>query len=392
MRNCKSKYKENLLQWIWENRKFRQFGLSLTDGSELKIIDTGVLNTGGGPDFNSASLRINDLLWYGDVEIHTDEEHWFAHSHHLDSNYNSVVLHVVFNLSKSGKRAVRQEGTEPFTFNMAPAIQQPLYQLLTNRHQQGIECSGNISFINQEVFYEQIQKAKREYFSFKAEKLMNHFDPVEKPSDAWKKMLIISLYEHFGIPRNRNSMISLAKTVSDNSTHEFSESGSDFIKQIEDIAFSKNFNHGWVFTGMRPSSYPKIRVKQAGALHQLIHQTSISEILKRGTGVWQEWRNSLSSRYQCGSQTDKMLKYTVFYPSLFILGKLFFSNSLVQSSFNAWKQGNIPTPVSVRKEFEKAGFEINKVLGNAGLIHQYKRYCLERRCTECKLFKKAIHS
>lgn len=386
------KYRENLVQWIWQNRKFRQTGLSLIDGSVLNIIDTGVINTGSGPDFTSARLRINDLLWYGDIEIHTDEENWFAHSHHLDSNFNSVVLHVVFNLSKSGKRALRQDGTEPLTFHLAPAIQKPLYHLLTTRHQQGIECSGNISFINQDVFHEQIQKAKREYFSFKADELMNHYDPVEKPSDAWKKMLTISVYEHFGIPRNRDPMISLAKAATGNPNPELSESISVFVKEVEDLACSNKFEHTWISTGMRPSGRPLKRIKQAAALHLMISQTPISEILKRGTAMWPHWRSSLSAQYKCGSQTNNMLKYAVFYPALFILGKLFFSNTLVQSSFNSWKQENIPTPQSIKKEFEKAGFVIGKINGNAGLIHQYKRYCLERRCTECNIFKKAIHS
>lgn len=392
MSSHNSTYREHLIQWIWENRKFRQTGLSLIDGSALKIIDTGVLNHGSGPDFTSAKLRINDLLLYGNIEIHTDEEHWFAHSHNLDSNYNSVILHVVFNLSKSGRRALRKDGSEPLTFHLAPAIEKPLHQLLTNSRKQGIECSGNISFINQEVFYQQIQKAKKEYFSFKAGQLMEYYDPGETPSDAWKKMLIISLYDHFGIPRNRKPMAELAKMIVDDTNFQLPRSVIEFITYTEDIAFSKQSKKIWVSSGMRPSSRPEKRIRQAAALHHQIVQTPMDKILGQGTSLWHEWRKSLANQLRCGSQTDNLLKYTVFYPSLFVLGKLFFSNTLVQSSFNAWKQGTIRIPSSIKQEFEKAGFETDKISGNAGLIHQYKRYCLEQRCMECKLFKKAFHS
>lgn len=386
------KYREELIQWIWENRKFRQSGLSLIDGSALKIIDTGVLNHGSGPDFTSAKLRINDLLLYGNIEIHTDEEHWFGHSHNLDSNYNSVILHVVFNLSKSGRRAVRKDGTEPLTFHLAPAIEKPLHQLLTNSRKQGIECSGNISFINQEVFYEQVQKAKKEYFSFKAAQLMEYYDPELIPSEAWKKMFIISLYDHFGIPRNRKSMVEFAKMILDDTNFQLPGSLTEFITYAEDFAFGKQSEQLWTFTGMRPSSRPEKRIRQAAALHHQIVQTPTDKILREGTALWQEWRKTLIHQHKCGSQTDNLLKYTVFYPSLFVLGKLFFSNTLVQSSFDAWKLGNIRVPSSIKNEFEKAGFNTDKINGNAGLIHQYKRYCLEQRCTECKLFKKAFHS
>jgi len=187
-------------------------------------------------------------------------------------------------------------------------------------------------------------------------------------------------------------MVKFAKMILDDTNFQLPGSVTEFITYAEDIAFGKQSEQLWTSTGMRPPSRPEKRIKQAAALHHQIVQTPTDKIIREGTELWQEWRKTLIHQLKCGSQTDNLLKYTVFYPSLFVLGKLFFSNALVQSSFDAWKQGNIRIPSSIKNEFEKAGFNTDKINGNAGLIHQYKRYCLEQRCTECKLFKKAFHS
>ena len=88
---------ERFLRQIWSNRNFSSHNLRTSDNHPIEIISPGKLNQDGGPDFADASVRINGILYRGDVEIHQRNEEWLEHRHHQDPKYNSVILHVVLN-------------------------------------------------------------------------------------------------------------------------------------------------------------------------------------------------------------------------------------------------------------------------------------------------------
>ena len=102
---------ERFLRRIWIQQSFPASELKTTDGRPLKIILPGRLNRNSGPDFIGARIRIGEILFTGDVELHRYSENWREHRHHKDPRYNSVILHVVYGgkqshappLTKSGR-------------------------------------------------------------------------------------------------------------------------------------------------------------------------------------------------------------------------------------------------------------------------------------------------
>ena len=87
---------EMILQQVWRFRLWRCQGRpKATDGTPVEIIDPGLLNTGPGPDFFNAKVRIAGQLWAGSVEIHVRASDWHRHGHDGDPAYSNVVLHVV---------------------------------------------------------------------------------------------------------------------------------------------------------------------------------------------------------------------------------------------------------------------------------------------------------
>ncbi len=87
---------ERFLQQIWKHRKFATEITRTTDNRPVTILNPGVLNTDGGPDFLDARIRIGGILYRGDVELHQTLDDWSRHAHDKDPKYNSVILHVVF--------------------------------------------------------------------------------------------------------------------------------------------------------------------------------------------------------------------------------------------------------------------------------------------------------
>ena len=85
---------EKLLQYVWKHKLFPLKEQMSTDGKRLEIIDPGLQNTDAGPDFFNAKIKIDGMLWVGNVEIHDKSSFWYQHGHHKDANYNNVILHV----------------------------------------------------------------------------------------------------------------------------------------------------------------------------------------------------------------------------------------------------------------------------------------------------------
>lgn len=87
---------EQLMQYVWQHRLWPAIHkLSTIDGRSVEVIDQGTLNTGPGPDFFNAKIKIASQIWAGDVEIHVRASDWYRHGHQNDEAYKSVILHVV---------------------------------------------------------------------------------------------------------------------------------------------------------------------------------------------------------------------------------------------------------------------------------------------------------
>lgn len=86
---------ERFLRTIWQRQLFTTNGLHTADGKPVTILSSGIPNYDGGPDFTGARIRIGNITFHGDVELHRDASAWHAHGHGADPHYNSVILHVV---------------------------------------------------------------------------------------------------------------------------------------------------------------------------------------------------------------------------------------------------------------------------------------------------------
>ena len=88
--------REDFLHYVWKFRLFNFLKLKTSKGKHLEVINTGFHNTNSGPDFLNARILVDNILWVGDVEIHIVSSDWYAHQHHNDVNYQTIVLHVVY--------------------------------------------------------------------------------------------------------------------------------------------------------------------------------------------------------------------------------------------------------------------------------------------------------
>jgi hypothetical protein len=101
---------EKILKEVWLDSRTHGSSLATTDGRSVAVLDPGVPNEDGGPDFRNARIRIGGTLYSGDVELHCDARSWYSHGHANDGHYNSTILHVVFTAEPSALPARTRSG------------------------------------------------------------------------------------------------------------------------------------------------------------------------------------------------------------------------------------------------------------------------------------------
>jgi hypothetical protein len=101
------------LHALWMQQKIPHELLHTIDGRPVEVINAGEYNHEGGPDFRRATLRLEDKILQGDIEIHIHGGDWIAHGHHLDPAYNDVILHLAVhppNTAETSFAILRENG------------------------------------------------------------------------------------------------------------------------------------------------------------------------------------------------------------------------------------------------------------------------------------------
>jgi len=93
------KFKEDFLHFIWKFQLFNVESLATTRGEKISILQTGIHNQNQGADFLQAAIRLGNNTFYGNIEIHIQNADWYQHRHHLDTNYDNTILHVVYQMT-----------------------------------------------------------------------------------------------------------------------------------------------------------------------------------------------------------------------------------------------------------------------------------------------------
>jgi len=87
------KFSEKQAALIWQQTAGRE--LISAEDELVSVIYPGRNNGDNGPDFRDAVIVKKSHLTKGDVEVHVKSGDWYSHKHHVDTEYNNVILHVV---------------------------------------------------------------------------------------------------------------------------------------------------------------------------------------------------------------------------------------------------------------------------------------------------------
>lgn len=246
---------EKIIQRIWAEQNFIDSELRTECGLPLKILSPGKWNLSEeGPDFKNASLMINGTKKHGDIEIHFNTKEWYDHGHHLDPNYNRVVLHITLFPSKPNEKKCRNKlGSQIAQFVLLPILKESIEEIIEGYAFESLVNSESNIFQNfqssrilSEIRRDHVHFAKQRWLAKR--KFAQNRLKKQSIEEAFHEIFM----EVLGYKRNKVQMSNLAKIFLPSFWKE--ENG-----QVDEIYNRINY---WKIRGLRPANHPKQRIKQ----------------------------------------------------------------------------------------------------------------------------------
>jgi len=420
--------KENLLHFVWKLQLFSPMKLQSTKGELIQVVTSGTENENTGPDFLNAKIVIGKQLWAGNVEIHVNSSDWYVHTHEIDRNYDSVILHVVW---EHNVDIYRESNQEIATLELKEYISNHLldnYKLLFNRPKKWINCEDNIEATNSFILTHWFERL---YF----ERLEQKSDGIQQlliaNNNDWEATLFILLAKNFGLKINAEAFknfatsfnFSIVRKVSTNRNQLealfFGQAGllinnleSAYFKKLqEEYAYLKIkykltpiLKEQVQFFRLRPNNFPTIRLSQLASLY-FKHKNLFSKIIEVNTveGFYDLLTTTASlfweTHYTFEKESNKSVKK---------LSKSFIDlvliNTIVPVKFMYLKNIGKSNFSSVISIIDKIKPEKNKIISkfnnlkitssNAfetqALLQLKNEYCNNKRCLQCEIGKEVL--
>jgi len=246
---------EHYLHYLWKMKRLPIHQMKLVDGRDFSLLDFGSYNEfENGPDFKDGSIVLDELTWFGSIEMHVNASDWYKHKHHLDQNYNNVILHVVY----SADSEIVQNGRILPTLELKNWIDKShfkQYQFL-QKNKSTIPCESLFHSIPIQYWENMKNRAIINRLDRKAAYFHNN------QADDMKSVFLQFVARAFGSNINQQPFEQLLNSIDWETVHEFTLD--EFVSRINFLAFSDESHLGiqWKTKGFRSSSNVLKRVEQ----------------------------------------------------------------------------------------------------------------------------------
>lgn len=414
---------EQLLHFVWKHRFFPLEGLKTTTGEVVEVVDPGLPNPHAGPDFFNAKLKIDGVLWVGNVEIHQKSSHWYSHAHHLNPAYTNVIMHVV---EEVDAEIIRCGSTKkiPQLVIACPDEVRRKYSLL-KRTDTYPACYSIIRQIPTLTIHAWMTALQAERFDQKTNAINER---LKLCNGNWEQTLFVTLARNFGYGLNGDAFEAWARRVN------FAAVGKhrDDILQIEAIFFGlagllndhlddpyylalqKEFrflSHKfslqpplqvelWKLLRIRPQAFPHTKIAQLAYLYQ--HQEALlskiieakdvetaKSLLQTSTsGYWKTHylfgKETVMSEKLLSDKSLSLLLINTVIPFLLAYGKHKGNNELCLRASEFLEELK-PEDNYIIRQWELFGIHADNAADSQALIQLRKEYCDKRDCLRCRI-------
>jgi hypothetical protein len=412
---------EQLLHYVWKHKIFPLKELKTTTGQQVEVIDTGLANTDAGPDFFNAKLKLDGVLWIGNIEIHERSSDWFKHGHHADTGYNSVILHIA---SEIDTEISRSNGER------IPQIQLICPEAVRTNYKELLEtdsyppCYRIIPSLPPFTAHSWMTALQMERFEQKAT-LLN--ERLKRCQGNWEDAFFITLARNFGFGLNGDAFETWAHRLPfravDKHRNDLFQIEAIFFGQagiLEDsdgdgyyLRLKKEYTYLqhkfglipmdaslWRFLRLRPANFPHIRIAQLACLYHRaygllsrIMETEtlqgVRDILKGGTSEYwlthYTFGGSSPSRPKTLSNTSlDLLIINTVVTFLYAYG-LHKGNRVLCARAGSFLEELKAENNYITRMWEQCGMKASNAADSQALIQLKKDYCDKKKCLYCRI-------
>lgn len=411
--------KEDFIYYLWENRLL-SLDLKTTDNEDITIISVGNRNINSGADYINARIKIGGTLWAGQVEMHVRTSDWFKHNHHNDTNYNNVILHVVYEHDTDNLKIPTLVIKDKFDISLFHNYN----RFLNSRN--WVPCGEFIGSVQEFTIISWLDRMLVEHLENECKDM--DFKLINNNHD-WEQTFYQRLMRYFGLKVNNDSFEYLSRILPlnlllkhlDNETYieamlfgcagflddDFEEEYPSLLKR--DFTMLRNkFGlkvmpiSNWKFLRLRPPNFPTIRIAQLAKI--IIHNGSmfskirdshnIDEIIKLFdvdlNPYWDtHYRFDKVSKIErkkiIGKTAIDSILINAIIPILFHYGHTHSLESYKEKAMNYLEHIEAEDNL-ITRNFNKSGIILQNAFQTQALLYMYKYYCRRRKCLECRIY------
>jgi hypothetical protein len=426
------KFSEKQVALIWQ----QVVGKDLTSLEDelVSVIYPGRTNGDNGPDFRDAVIVNKFHLTKGDVEVHVKSSDWYSHAHHADAEYNNVILHVVM-WHDCNSATLLQSGKPVPVLCLAKALRHQAYLLPYQ-----LPCSRILDHVDRQTLGKLLNTAGEERFKQKA----MHFQAELKQEEAGQ-VLFRGMMRALGYAKNTKPFEDLADRMPLNSiesreglalkqalllgtagllpsqrwpgkfarekeVRELERIWQSAGKKVETMRESD-----WNFSHIYPNNSPVRRIvaqsyllerygkgKLLAGILQLVKEAPLpgghcvleNGLTVAGDGYWQDHFDfGVSSKTKIssllGNSKAGEIIVNVVLPFAFSWGELANEPELMKKAMKLYNSyPKLAENEITRHMAKQLGLEDLSdftACHQQGLIHIFRNYCREGRCSQCPL-------
>jgi hypothetical protein len=435
------KFSEKQVSLIWQQIVGKE--LTSSEDELVSVIYPGRANGDNGPDFRDAVIVNKSHLTKGDVEVHVKSSDWYSHEHHVDAEYNNVILHVAM-WHDCNSATLLQSGNPVPVLCLAKALQHQAYLLPYQ-----LPCFQILDHVDRQNLVKLLNTAGEERFKQKA---MHFQTKILRPAlralsagEEAGQVLFRGMMRALGYAKNTKPFEDLADRMPLNSIE--SREGLALkqalllgtagllpsqrwqgkvdrekeVQKLEQIWQSvgkkvKTMKESdWNFSHIYPNNSPVRRIiaqsyllerycegKLLAGILQLVkeaplpggHRVLENGLTVAGDGYWRDHfdfdvKSKTKISALLGNSKAGEIAVNVILPFTFSWGKLANEEKLTEHAIELYRNypklaENCITRHMKKQLFLEEPFDFT-ACHQQGLIHVFRNYCREGRCSECPL-------